>query len=49
MIAAGPLIVIDTLTAPRSMPANSACMSSRVSIATPSLPTSPSESGESES
>jgi hypothetical protein len=49
MIAAGALIVIDTLTSPRSIPANSVCMSSSVSIATPSRPTSPSERGESES
>ncbi len=43
MIAAGALIVIDTLTSPTSMPANSVCMSSSVSTATPSRPTSPSE------
>ena len=49
MIAAGALIVIDTLTSPRSIPANSVSMSSSVSIATPSRPTSPSERGESES
>ena len=49
MMAAGALIVIETLTAPRSMPANRVCMSSSVSIATPSRPTSPSERGESES
>ena len=49
MIAAGALIVIDTLTSPRSMPSNSVAMSSSVSIATPSRPTSPSERGESES
>ena len=41
MIAAGALIVIDTLTSPRSMPAKSVCMSSSVSSATPSRPTSP--------
>ena len=45
MIAAGALIVIDTDTSPRSMPANSVCMSSSVSTATPSRPTSPSERG----
>ena len=49
MIAAGALIVIDTVTSPRSMPPNSVCMSSSVSIATPSRPTSPSERGLSES
>ena len=49
MIAAGALIVIDTVTSPRSMPPNSVCMSSSVSIATPSRPTSPSERAWSES
>ena len=49
MIAAGALIVIDTVTSPRSMPPNSVCMSSSVSTATPSRPTSPSERGWSES
>ena len=49
MIAAGALIVIETLTSPRSIPPNSVRMSSTVSIATPSRPTSPSDSGESES
>ena len=49
MIAAGALIVIDTETSPRSMPSNSVSMSSSVSIATPSRPTSPSERGWSES
>jgi hypothetical protein len=43
MIAAGALIVIDTDTSPRSIPANSVSMSSSVSTATPSRPTSPSE------
>ena len=43
MIAAGALIVIDTLTSPRSMPSKSVSMSSSVSIATPSRPTSPSD------
>ena len=43
MIAAGALMVIDTDTSPRSMPENSVCMSSSVSTATPSRPTSPSE------
>ena len=49
MIAAGALIVIDTLTSPRSIPANSVSMSSSVSTATPSRPTSPSERAWSES
>ncbi len=49
MIAAGALIVIDTLTSPRSMPANRSRMSSSVSTATPSRPTSPSERWSSES
>ena len=49
MIAAGALMVIDTLTRPRSMPPNSVCMSSSESIATPSRPTSPSDRGWSES
>ena len=41
MIAAGALIVIETETSPRSMPSNSVSMSSSVSTATPSRPTSP--------
>jgi hypothetical protein len=49
MIAAGALIVIETETSPTSMPAKSVSMSSSVSMATPSRPTSPSERGESES
>ena len=49
MIAAGALIVIDTLTSPSGMPRNSRSMSSTMSIATPSRPTSPSERGLSES
>ncbi len=49
MIAAGALIVIETDTSPRSMPPNSVCMSSSVSIATPSRPTSPKERAWSES
>ena len=49
MIAAGALIVIDTETSSSGMPANSVSMSSSVSIATPSRPTSPSERGWSES
>ncbi len=49
MIAAGALIVIETVTSPRSMPPNSVDMSSSESTATPSRPTSPSERGWSES
>ncbi len=49
MIAAGALIVIETLTSPRSIPWNSVRMSSIVSTATPSRPTSPSERARSES
>jgi hypothetical protein len=49
MIAAGALIVIDTLTSPRSMPWNSVSMSSTTSTATPSRPTSPNDLGWSES
>ena len=49
MIAAGALIVIETETSPTSMPRKSVLMSSRVSRATPSRPTSPSERGLSES
>jgi hypothetical protein len=48
-IAAGALIVIETLTSPRSMPWKSVSMSSSASTATPSRPTSPSERGWSES
>ena len=47
--AAGELIVIDVVTRPRSMPANRSSMSASVSMATPTLPTSPSASGSSES
>ena len=49
MIAAGALIVIETDTSPRSIPPKSVAMSSTVSIATPSRPTSPSERTWSES
>ncbi len=49
MIAAGALIVMDTLTSPRSIPAKRSCMSTSVSTATPSRPTSPSDLGWSES
>ena len=48
-IAAGPLIVIEVVIAPMSMPAKSVSMSRTESIATPHLPTSPSASGASES
>ncbi len=44
---AGALIVIDTDTSARSMPSNSSAMSSSVSTATPSRPTSPRERGSS--
>ena len=43
MMTAGALIVIETETLPRSMPSKSCRMSSIVSTATPSRPTSPSE------
>ena len=49
MIAAGALIVIDVDTSPSGMPSKSVSMSSSVSMATPSRPTSPSERGWSES
>ena len=49
MMAAGALMVIDTDTSPRSMPEKSVCMSSSVSTATPSRPTSPSARAWSES
>src|SRR3972149_4955611 len=39
------LIVIEVETRPRGMPSNSSAMSSMESIATPTLPTSPAESG----
>ena len=45
MIAAGALIVIDTLTSSSGIPSNSISMSSSVSTATPSRPTSPSDRG----
>jgi hypothetical protein len=45
----GALMVIDTETSPTSMPLNSVSMSSSVSTATPSRPTSPSERAWSES
>ncbi len=49
MIAAGALIVIDTVTWSSGIPANRRSMSATVSIATPSRPTSPSDSAWSES
>ena len=49
MIAAGALIVIDTLTRSSGIPSNSVSMSWSVSTATPSRPTSPSDRGWSES
>ena len=42
---AGPEIVIDVETAPRSMPSNSRDMSAADATDTPSPPTSPSDSG----
>ena len=48
-IAAGPLIVIEVVIWPRSIPSNSVSMSRTLSIATPHLPTSPSDFGLSES
>src|SRR3990170_4836818 len=47
--AAGALIVIDVLTWSRGIPSNIVSMSCRVSIATPTLPTSPCDIGSSES
>jgi hypothetical protein len=43
------LIVIDVVTELRSIPAKRSSMSARVSTATPARPTSPRESGSSES
>ena len=45
MIAAGALIVIDTVTSSSGIPANKVSMSRTVSTATPSRPTSPSDRG----
>ena len=47
--AAGELIVMEVLTVPRSIPANSVSMSARESTATPARPTSPLAKGSSES
>ena len=46
---AGPLMVMEVLTVPRSIPANRSSMSARVSTATPARPTSPSAHALSES
>jgi hypothetical protein len=46
---AGPEMVMLVVTAARSMPSNSVCMSAAESIATPQWPTSPSDCGSSES
>ncbi len=43
------LIVIDVDTRSRGMPSSSTSMSSRLSMATPTRPTSPAEWGSSES
>jgi len=48
-MAAGALMVIDVVTAPRSIPANRSSASARVSTATPHRPTSPRARGSSES
>jgi hypothetical protein len=48
-IAAVALMVIEVETSPRGIPLNSRSMSSSESIATPTFPTSPAESGSSES
>ena len=47
--AAGELIVMEVLTAPRSIPENSVSMSTSESTATPARPTSPLAKGSSES
>ncbi len=46
---AGPLIVIDVVTSPRSIPSKRISMSATESIATPQCPTSPRLFGSSES
>ncbi len=48
-MAAGALIVIDVETSSSGMPSNSTSMSASESIATPTLPTSPSALSWSES
>ena len=45
MIAAGALIVIDTVTSSSGIPENSVSMSCSESTATPSRPTSPRDRG----
>ncbi len=47
--AAGALIVMDVETRSRGMPSNRISISARESMATPTFPTSPSDSGSSES
>jgi hypothetical protein len=47
--AAGALMVIDVETSPSGMESNRTRMSSRLSMATPTLPTSPLATGSSES
>ena len=46
---AGPLIVIEVVTSPRSIPSNRISMSAAESMATPQWPTSPSDTAASES
>ena len=46
---AGPLIVMETDTRSSGIPSNRVSMSARLVMATPHLPTSPSERGSSES
>ena len=46
---AGPLMVMEVVTVPRSIPPNSTSMSAAESMATPQWPTSPSARGSSES
>ena len=48
-MAAGPLMVIEVETLSSGIPSNSVSMSARLEMATPHLPTSPSERGWSES
>ena len=48
-MAAGPLIVIEVETRSSGMPSNRVSMSAVLEMATPHLPTSPSERGWSES
>ncbi len=46
---AGPLIVIEVVTSPRSIPSKRISMSAAESMATPQWPTSPSDTAASES